>query len=151
MDETVYGEMLSVSLDSINVHDFYLYRMSCYLYAQHILRLPFSFVFWVQLQSMGLSFRTTFIRKRHHSGMHRLQVIWFPPRNSIISNLTNLILPLKTMVWMNFRIYHLATESNALDELLNLWGFLCVSVWYLAQKVLRFYFLWGHYLLVMQS
>lgn len=43
----------------------------------YIFNLFWDFVLWIQLQSMGLSFRATVIRKRHHSGMHRLQVIWF--------------------------------------------------------------------------
>ncbi len=45
----------------------------------------------MQLQSMGLSFRTAVIRKRYHSGMHRLQVIWFTSSNSILMYIIDLI------------------------------------------------------------
>lgn len=98
---------------------FFMRHMHTSLCPQYVFRLLFVFSsFWMQLQSMGLSFRTAVIRKRHYSGMHRLQVIWFTLSNSILLYIINLI-----------SYSHLAKENYVPDEVIlwiywDLW--LCV-------------------------
>lgn len=89
---------------------FLVRHMHTSLCPQYVFRLLFVFSsFWMQLQSMGLSFRTAVIRKRHYSGMHRLQVIWFTLSNSILLYIINLI-----------SYSHLANENYVPDEVI-LW------------------------------